>query len=265
MKSKKHDLYRALNARKQECDNLSALDVNADNIKCIFYGKAFGAREERRSNYMKSKKKAVIIAIAATLVLGSAVFATSGFFAKRWQSTSSYEPSYTLLPSKDEVKKDVGYDVVLTDCFENGYVFKSGHVVENNITDESGNSMEKYKSVSFTYEKDNDAVYFSQEKFSADTDISGKIISTVKGTDIYYFSYTNKLVPTDYELSEADKKAKESGELVFSYGSSKVELIEVQSVSFEKEGVFYQLMQIDGKLSSEELCNMAKEIIERNF
>lgn len=264
MRSEKYNLNLKLNPKGQVCEYSSALDADKDKIKAVFYAKVLSASQERRKSFMKSKKKLAIIAIAATLVLGSAVFA-SGFFAKRWQSTSSYEPSYTTLPSKDEVKKDVGYDVVLTDCFENGYAFKSGRVIDNNITDESGNSMEKYKSVSFTYEKDNDKLYFSQEKFSADTEMSGNVISTIKGTDIYYFSYTNKLVPSNYELTEADKKAKESGELVFSYGSSNVELKKVQSISFEKDGHFYQLMQIDGKLSKNELANMAKEIIECNF
>lgn len=75
--------------------------------------------------------------------------------------------------------------------------------------------------------------------------------------------YTNKLVPPDYKLTDEDKKAKENGELVFSYGSDKVEIIEVQSAVWTEDGVHYLLMQMDGKLSADELADMAAEAIEK--
>ena len=150
---------------------------------------------------------------------------------------------------------------MLIDTFENGYTFKDGSVIKNNLVDESGNSVEKFKSVSFKYEKNGDRVIFSQDKFNSEQDTEGEIISTVSGTDIYYFSYTNKIVPPDYKMTDEDKKAEENGELVFSYGSSKVEISEVQSVTWRNNGIKYNLMQIDGKLSADELAGMAEEII----
>ncbi len=62
-------------------------------------------------------------------------------------------------------------------------------------------------------------------------------------------------------MTDDDKKAEENGELVFSYGSSKVEISEVQSVSWRNNGIQYQLLQIDGKLSAKELVDMAAEVI----
>ena len=89
------------------------------------------------------------------------------------------------------------------------------------------------------------------------------MVATVDGVDVYYHSYTNKVVPPDYKLTEEDKKAEESGELVFSYGSSEVEIIEVQSVSWKKDGIYYQLLQIDGNLTADELTEMASEVIKK--
>ena len=66
-----------------------------------------------------------------------------------------------------------------------------------------------------------------------------------------------------FEEELKDKKAEANGELVFSYGSSKVEIKEVQSVLWAEDGIHYCLMQIDGKLSADELAEMAKEIIEK--
>lgn len=210
--------------------------------------------------YMKSKKKISLIAIAATLALGVTVFAASGIVTT-WFSSSSSNPEYKSLPSAEQVKSDIGYEPVLIDTFENGYTFKDGSVINNKLADESGNSVEKFKSVSFRYEKNDDRVIFSQDKFNSELDTEGKIISTVSGTDIYYFSYTNKIVPPDYKMTDEDKKAEENGELVFSYGSSKVEICEVQSVTWKNDGIQYQLMQIDGRLSADDLVSMAEEII----
>ena len=155
------------------------------------------------------------------------------------------------------------YTPVLIDTFENGYAFKSGDVVNNNLTDESGKSVEKFKSVSFDYEKNGDTVIFAQDKYSSATEPVGDVIGTVNGTAVYYYSYVNKCVPADYKLTEADKKAEADGELVFSYGSPEVQVQTVQFVTWLKGGMQYQLMQLDGKLTADGLFKMAKEVLSR--
>ena len=169
--------------------------------------------------------------------MGITAFAASGIVTT-WFSSSSSIPKYKSLPSAEQVKSDIGYEPVLIDTFENGYSFKDGSVINNNLADENGNSVEKFKSVSFRYEKDGDRVSFSQDKFNSEMYTEGEVIATVSGTDIYYFSYTNKIVPPDYKMTDEDKKAEENGELVFSYGSSKVEISEVQSVNWINNGIF---------------------------
>ncbi|UKI35293.1 MAG: hypothetical protein L6V93_13990 [Clostridiales bacterium] len=41
---------------------------------------------------------------------------------------------------------------------------------------------------------------------------------------------------------------------MFSYGSPEVKIQNVQSVTWVKDGIQYQLLQIDGKLSADELA-----------
>ena len=136
-----------------------------------------------------------------------------------------------------------------------------GQAWDRNLTDENGNSIEKFKSVSFDYEKDGDIVIFAQDKYNSQAELQGSVAKTVGDTDIYYYSYTNKVVPADYELTDADKAAKANGDLVFSYGSAEVELNEIQSATFVKDGMQYQLLQINGKLSGDELVKMAEELV----
>ena len=251
-----------MNIDKEQNDFCSPLDIDIRAVKQNVNAKLDSAYTERKSYTMKSKKKISLIAIAATLVLGITVFAASGIVST-WFSSSSSTPDYKSLPTAEQVASDIGYEPVLIESFENGYTFKDGNIVKNNLKDENGNSVEKFKSVSFDYKKDGDTVIFAQDKVKSKIDISGDVVKNVKGTDIYYYDYTNKLVPPDYKLTDDDKKAKENGELIFSYGSSKVEIKEVQSVTWVKDEMQYQLLQIDGKLTSDELVKMAEEILNK--
>lgn len=260
--NRKNDLFEELNIDKEQNDFCSPLDIDIRAVKQNVNAKLDSAYTERKSYTMKSKKKISLIAIAATLVLGITVFAASGIVST-WFSSSSSTPDYKSLPTAEQVAGDIGYEPVLIESFENGYTFKDGNIVKNNLKDENGNSVEKFKSVSFDYEKDGDTVIFAQDKVKSKIDISGDVVKNVKGTDIYYYDYTNKLVPPDYKLTDDDKKAKENGELIFSYGSSKVEIKEVQSVTWVKDEMQYQLLQIDGKLTSDELVKMAEEILNK--
>ena len=256
--NKRNDLFEEFNIDK----NGGPPDIDINSVKHRVNAKLESAYTERKSVTMKSKKRISFIAIAATLALGITVFAVNGVVST-WSSSSSSAPDYTSLPTEQQVMKDIGYETVLIDSFENGYTFKDGNVVNNNFKDENGGSVEKFKSVSFDYEKDGDKVIFSQDKFNSEMSMAGDVIKSVNGTDIYYYSYTNKVVPSDYKLTDEDKKAEENGELVFTYGSSEVEIKQVQHVSWVKDGILCQLLQIDGRLSADGLEKMAEEILNK--
>ena len=278
--SGKRNLFEELNIEKKEQDLSGPLDVDVQTIRRNVSEKldaesseypACPIQNERKSVTMKlnaiksntrSKKKISVIAAVAVLALGTTVFAASGIISK-WYSSSSSDPEYKSLPTAQQVKKDIGYDAVLIGEFENGYAFKDGSIVNNDLADEDGNSVEKFKSVSFDYEKNGDTVIFSQDKFNSKIDMDGNVIKTVDGADIYYYSYTNKIVPADYKMTDEDKKAEADGELVFSSGSSDVQISEVQSVTWVKDNIQYQLMQMDGALSRDELAEMAEEVISK--
>ena len=246
----KNDLFEELNINPKNRDVCSPFAVDIQAIKRNVNRTLDSAYTERKTVIMKSKKKTACIALAATLALSVTAFAANGIVSN-WFSSSSSIADYKTLPTAPQVKNDIGYTPILIDSFANGYTFK----------DENGNSMEKFKSVSFDYEKDGDIVIFAQDKYNSQAELQGSVAKTVGDTDIYYYSYTNKVVPADYELTDADKAAKANGDLVFSYGSAAVELNEIQSATFVKDGMQYQLLQINGKLSGDELVKMAEELV----
>ena len=250
----KNDLFEELNINPKNRDVCSPFAVDIQAIKRNVNRTLDSAYTERKTVIMKSKKKTACIALAATLALSVTAFAANGLVSN-WFSSSSSFADYKTLPTAQQVKKDIGYTPILIDSFANGYTFN------NNLKDENNNSIEKFKSVSFDYEKDGDIVIFAQDKYNSQAELQGSVAKTVGDTDIYYYSYTNKVVPADYELTDADKAAEANGDLVFSYGSAEMELNEIQSATFVKDGMQYQLLQINGKLSGDELVKMAEELV----
>ncbi len=221
--------------------------------------RAINCKEEKEKKYM-SKKKVGVLLVAATLVLGVVVYAASGIVTS-WFSSSSALPEYTKLPTEQECIDDIGYAPVLIEKFENGYVFDDASIVNNSLKDEAGKAVEKFKSIDLRYDKNGDEILMSANKYVSELEISGDVVENIDGTDIYYNKYKNKLVPGNYEMTDEDKKAEESGELVFSYGANEVTISEIQNLYFENDGIKYTLTQIDGKASVDELISMASEII----
>lgn len=215
--------------------------------------------QERRINTVRSKRIIAVIAIAAALACVGTAFATAGL--RGWQSYPQTE--YETIPSVEAVSEDIGYEPVIIEEFENGFVYATGYAVDNDITDESGAVEDSFKSTSFTYERNGEEVWFSQEKYDWGTEPRGELIASVDGIDIYNTGYMNKIVPADYQMTDEDKAAEESGELVFSWGSDQVMVMEIKSVQWMDEGINYMLMQMGGTLTIEELTDMAKEAISK--
>ena len=213
--------------------------------------------------YMKNskisyKKVISIIAAAAALACLATAFAAGGLGG--WYSSASRE--FESIQDSAPIAEELGYAPILIESFKNGYSYKTGYSTDNEITDDDGSVKESFKSAYFTYEKDGDEVWFSQDR-SKSVDVErGEIVATVDGIDVYYYSYTNKIVPEDYEMTEEDKAAEESGELIFSWGSDTVQVTEVCSAQWRNGDIACCLMQMGGKLSAEELTEMAIEAIE---
>lgn len=216
----------------------------------------------KKENIKMSKKKIAVIAVAAAMVMGVAAYAASGVISM-WCGSSSSIPDYKEFPTTKQVVKDIGYSPILIESFSNGYTFKEGSIVSNSLKDETGKSVEKFKSVLFRYNDGNDEVMLSAEQYSSKMDTSGELVDTVNGIELSYNQYTNKAVPVDYVLTEEDKKAEQDGSLVFSYGADYVSVSEVKGLSWETDDIHYSFIQIDGMLTKDDMVSMAKEIINR--
>ncbi|BAH05401.1 hypothetical protein [Clostridium kluyveri] len=215
---------------------------------------------DEMENRKISIKKKIIIALVAAMVVGTTAFATGKIFSIT--SHGSNIPTYTTMPTVEQVKDDFKFAPKLVKEFDNGYTFTSGYTVNNEGNDEKGNSVAKTKSLDFTYTKGKDKLNLSMENgMLGERSKKETVIATSNGIDLYYHSYANKLVPADYKLTGQDKQDESSGKYVFSYGSDKVEISQIQCLNWMQNGINYSFLTIDSNISKDELVKMAQQII----
>ena len=226
---------------------------------------------EKEENEMKnlkpykrgSMRKKIIIILAATMVIGTTVFAAGK--AGKIQSiygSSSAIPTYTTIPTVEQVKNDFKFNPKLVDKFDNGYTFADGYTDNQKGVDENGNTVKKTKSLDFTYTKGNDKLYLSMENGMLEERSNKEtVVNTCNGIDLYYSSSVYKVVPANYKLTEQDKQDKLSGKYVFSYGSDKIEISQSQYLEWMQGGIHYSLSSMNSHISKDELVKMAPQII----
>lgn len=221
---------------------------------------------ENKKIYKKgSIKKKVIIALVATMLVGTTVFA-AGKICSITSIMGSSKRTYTTMPTAAQVKKDFKFNPKLVDKFDNGYTFSEGSTDKQEGRDEKGNCVAKSKALDFTYKKGNDELSLSMDNGWLD-EIQKKppVIANYSGIDLYYASNAYKFVPADYKLTEQDKQDESSGKYVFSYGADKVKISQVQYLNWKQDGINYSFTAIDSKASKDELVKMAQQVINSKY
>lgn len=208
-----------------------------------------------------SFKKRVIVTLAATFVLGTTALAAGKVFSI--VGSSSNIPTYTNLPTIQQVKDDFGFSPKLVGKFNNGYTYDKAKTSKNEALDEKGNSLDKSKSLGFIYKKGNDEVNLDMEnKMLGEKSKKEVLVDNYKDIELYYESFTTKFLPVDYEMTEQDKKDQASGKYNFSVGTKKIEISQFTFLNWQQDGIYYSFMTTDSDLSQDELVKMAHEVID---
>lgn len=235
------------------------LELHGKVVKCTMAA-PFGTETEvyYMNNKKRNRKKLLSLIAAAAVLAGlTTAFAAGGLGG--WHSY--HADRIDSITDSAPVAEKLGFEPVLIESFENGYIYADGSVMDNTVTEDDGSVREEFKSAFFIYEKEGDEVWFSQDRSDSINVEKGELAATVDGIDLYYYSYNNKVVPEDYERTAGDIAAEESGELIISWGSDTVRQFVVQAVEWRSGGIAYMLMQTDGALTADELIAMAKEVI----
>lgn len=219
--------------------------------------------QKEAGNMKKFSMKKLVIGVAAgCLLVSGGVFA-----AGRVVSLSSHTylgDAYKSYGDMDKAQEELGYSVDTVETFSNGYRFDKMFVDDVNGTDEDGSVVYTYKDLQISYEKSGEqAVWLSAAKPVEQQVRKGEPEATrqVEEITLYYDTTTYKFVPPSYELTEEDQANLERDDFTISYGSSEVQVQKSSNVTWEKDGVYYNLSGFDLNLSSDELFDMAEEIM----
>ena len=178
---------------------------------------------------MKKKTLALLLITGAVFLNTTPCFAASQSI-KVSVSESSDKGGYSQLPAPETVLKDTGFSPKLPVSLAGSFEFDSGRITESSTLDANGNVTNRLKGISFNYvqTKNNTTTSVS---FSAEPDIG--------------------------QTSAKDTVGTKYGELTLYYSDK-----QANSVSWAENGVFYMLIDVNKKISKDELHKMAKEIID---
>lgn len=228
-------------------------------------------RSPERIVYMK-RKRIVTFALSAALmlVLGVSAFAIWGIPRFTGTHPMPKTAEYTSLSALPEIEKDVGYPVTVPERFSNGYAFSMLRVDGEAVFGESYEVLKEYYSVHVTYTRDGEPDLSLSLSPVSEFESSGEVpVRTpseqrrVSGITVDLNRDHYKLVPEDYEKTEADLEREAAGHYYISFGSDQIEEREVAFADFTLDNVSYTLMDMAAKEASlDTLAQMAGEIIE---
>ena len=218
-------------------------------------------KSDQKHGRFTVKRFAIGVAAACLLISGGAFAGkTAGYITAGTMGHYTYN-------ELNEAKKKLGFSADVVQNFDNGYSFVEMHVDKTAATDENQKEIYTFPELVVDYAKGGvkDISLFAdkkpekgkQDKEPDMTDHCGDIA-------LRYDVYTYKMVPVGYELTEEDKANLARDDYEISEGADSIAYSQISNVTWEKDGVYYDLLGMDTALSGEEMIAMAKELIEAN-
>ena len=210
----------------------------------------------------RNKKKMAAVLVAAAMAVGGSAFAFGGTAISQIIATCSASADYTSLPSAQQCQRDAGFTPALLQSFDNGFAFKDGVIVHNQEQNEDGQTVNKYASLEFDYQKGDETVSLMQDSGSAQEKETGRCAAQKDGVSYYETTKTEKYVSDSYQMTEQDRKEEASGQVEFNVGQSDngVETVQYHGINWTVGGVHYTLYQMNGSLTSAQMLEMAQQI-----
>lgn len=212
--------------------------------------------------FKHKKKRMAATVIAATVVVGGSAFAFGGTAISQIIATCSASADYTSLPSAQQCQRDAGFTPALLQSFDNGFAFKDGVIVHNQEQNEDGQTVNKYASLEFDYQKGDETVSLMQDNGAAHEKETGRCAAQKDGVSYYETTKTEKYVSDSYQMTEQDRKEEASGQVEFNVGQSDngVETVQYHGINWTAGGVHYSLYQMNGSLTTAQMLEMAQQI-----
>ena len=143
-------------------------------------------------------------------------------------------------------------------------------IVHNQEQNEDGQTVNKYASLEFDYQKGDETVSLMQNSGASQEEETGSCAAQKDGVSYYETTKTEKYVSDSYQMTEQDRKEEASGQVEFNVGDSDaihagqsdngVETEQYHGINWTVGGVHYTLYQMNGSLTSAQMLEMAQQI-----
>lgn len=245
---------------EEKAEDVSMTEAGREKI---FQAISDHSKEERRMKIGFKQKMAVV---AAAMCLCGTIVAVAAGKVKYYGTSSSHTDDIRTFAEMSDVRDRAGFDFKAVEKFSNGFEFEFVNVSDTVAYDDNGQEMEKFPEVMVRYKRGNTGLFVNAEKARpeyTEPTTGNPVKIPYNGITLIYNEDHYKFVPPDYEPTEEDKKAEESGELYISYGSSEVELKTFHAITWDDGDMHYLIMTSDeGAPGQDEMAEMAKEIID---
>ena len=166
----------------------------------------------------------------------------------------------------DKVMDKAGFQMDVKESFSSGFTFEKAYVEDTRGLDENDREVLKYREVQVNY-RNADGVQlclFAHPDMEELTDSESPVAQTAQigGVTVSYHLDHYKVVPPDYQLSEAEKQWEAIPGNYISYGSDAEGETDVCFACWEKDGLRYTIMDSGAKVSPQVLFAMAKELMQ---
>lgn len=228
-------------------------------------------------------KKSIIAASCGTLIVAGSIFAFSpSTRVSALQLIDKHVNGYINMkdydkaPSKDTLKKDLGYEIKMPASLEGGYKLVNSSIA-GHIDGSTPDKEYDKKEAGGTYSKTNTkGDFITIDAWKVGTREDPEIYKNAKtvnvgNVDAYWTEYTIHVIPGDIQLSkqqqakedEACKNGKEILIGVSSKDGKKIneEFKTAHSLKWTENNVNYQLTDQNNKLTFEEMSKMAQSIM----
>ncbi len=242
-----------------ECQDVTA----SRHLKERIDDEILNSQKEAATMKHLSVKKMMIGVAAACLLVGGGAYAAG--HAAHLSSGHNLMDAYTSYEDMDKAQQKLGYAVDSAESFANGYQFDRMFVDDVDGWDENGNKVYTFQELMIHYKREGEqsdmymAIHRPVEQTGRDKQPDAT--RTCGDITLYYDEYTYKFVPPDYEPTEEDKANEAKPGYYISYGSAEVEIKRSTGVTWEKDGIYYNLAGFDLNLSSDEMFDMAEQVI----
>lgn len=211
-----------------------------------------------------NKKKTVVLALVACMMIGATAFAASRVDSYvGWSNPNSATVDFdetVKVAEQMEAPKDILKE------FSNGYAFEMSNTKGTAGLDEYGNTVAEGESLVVTYAKENSPKInlYIDPLFETGDYSDASEAREINGVMVYYNHDRYKFVPEDYQLTEEDQARMDEPHYFLSYGDSKSEVEEkiADGIVFEIENKVYNMLCWDGNMTPDEWFAMAEELLQ---